>query len=208
MLNKRLVWNFEFSTKKNLHCANLKKMEQDNLKWEARFFWPEHETICLYTFNDSLLDIANYKRKHKEDYYYLLPDSNDNIKRRRNELLYKPILKQSTNALGFGAKINLEQIQESADQEPAHILSLQNILREAQERGTVVQVIKDSFHYKFPTNPTIKLELARLIVHNQVHFSLCLEGRSLYLVETMSGYLLEKQVSCDYVTFLKNSLRS
>ncbi len=61
-----------------------------------------------------------------------------------------------------------------------------------------------SFIYKFQTTPAIKLELARIEVRGTTYFSACVEGRSLYLVETISEYLMGKQVSCDYVRFLKS----
>ncbi|MCL9685157.1 hypothetical protein [Legionella maioricensis] len=206
-MTQRLVWNFEFSTKKSLSLSN-RVNESDRLKWEIRFFWPEDQIISLHILDNSLLDIAHYQQKHKEDYYYLLPDCLYNIKRRRNEMLYKPALKHATHAIGYGAKINLEAVEDYPVQEPATVLKLQNILRMTQEKGIEVCVKKESFTYKFATTPSVKLELARLEVNNKVYFSLCVEGRSLYLVETISEHLLDKPVSCDYVTFLKSIIKS
>lgn len=180
----------------------------EDLKWEIRFFWSEEQIIKLYNIDNSLLDLATYQQKHKEDYYYLLPDCNYNIKRRRDELLYKPILKQSANAIGFGRKINLEKISDCPDQEPANIRYLKKILKQTKTSGKEIPIKKEAFIYKFPTSPVIKLELARLEVNNKVFFSTCIEGRSLYLVETITEHLLDKHVSCDYVTFLKNIIKS
>lgn len=205
-MSQRLVWNFEFSTKKTLPLFD-RLYESDDLKWEIRFFWPEDQIISLYNIDNSLLDIANYQQKHKEDYYYLLPDCNYNIKRRRNELLYKPILNHSTNAIAFGPKINLETVKDYPNQEPGTTLKLQNILCQTQEKGAEIYVKKEAFIYKFATTPSIKLELARLEVNNKVYFSACIEGKSLYLVETIAEHLLDKQVSCEYVTFLKNIIK-
>lgn len=206
-MTQRLVWNFEFSTKKSLPLLN-KVSEPDRLKWEIRFFWPEDQIISLCILDDSLLDIGNYQQKHKEDYYYLLPDCTYNIKRRRAQILYKPVLKRATHAIGYGAKINLEAVADYPSQEPSTVLKLQKILRQTQEKGIKVCVKKESFTYKFATHPNVKLELARLEVNNKVYFSVCIEGKSLYLVETINEYLLDKHVSCDYVTFLKSIIKS
>lgn len=206
-MNQRLVWNFEFSPKKILPLSELES-KPDDLKWEIRFFWPEDHIITLYNIDNSILDIANYHQKQKDDYYYLLPDCNYNIKQRRNELLYKPILKQSTEAIGFGSKINLEVIKDYPTQKQEDILHLQKILLLAQKEGQKIHVKKESFTYKFATIPSIKLELARLEVNNVFFFSACIEGKSLYLVETIREHLLDKQISCDYVTFLKSIIKS
>lgn len=182
--------------------ADLIATEQDDLKWETRFFWPEEQIISLTAIDDGMLDLAKYHQKHKDDHYYLLPETHCNIKRRRGELLYKPIHKQTTSAVGFGMKIDLEH-------PPAHEDSdeLRELARKVNERGIEVHVKKEAFIYKFPTHPHVKLELARLEVNNMVYFSACIEGKSLYLVETLSELLLGKQVSCEYVTFLKNILK-
>jgi hypothetical protein len=198
-MNQRLIWNFEFSSKKVLSLIDLKNTPDTEPKWEARFFWPENQIISLNLIDPALLDISHYEQKHKEDFYYILPDHDYNLKRRRNELLYKPVLKKTPLAIGFGPKIKLEEIQNDSDNN--HLMSIKLL---AQEHGTLVQVKKVSFVYKFPTNPKIKLELARIEVHGKTYFSACVEGRSLFLVETISEHLLGKQVSCDYVSFLKS----
>lgn len=208
-MTQRLVWNFEFSTTKTIPLTNLVTDEHDIIKWERRFFWPESEIIHLTCIDNSLLDLANYHQKHKEDYYYILPDSNLNIKLRRNELLYKPILQQTPSATGFGAKINLDAIQHDADtEEDINSDYLFSIAKEAREKGIEVFVKKEAFIYKFPSTPHIKLELARLEVKGHVYFSACIEGKSLYLVELLSDLLLGTQVSCEYVTFLKSIIKS
>ncbi|KTD52836.1 hypothetical protein [Legionella quateirensis] len=208
-MTTRLVWNFEFSTTKTIPLTDLITDEQDEIKWERRFFWSEDEIIHLTCIDNSLLDLANYHQKHKEDSYYLLPDSNLNIKLRRNELLYKPILQHTPSATGFGTKINLDTIHDQTDTaEDVNSDYLGSIALEARQKGIEVLVRKEAFIYKFPTIPHIKLELARLEVKEHVYFSACIEGKSLYLVELLSEHLLGKQVSCEYVSFLKNIIKS
>lgn len=191
----RLVWNFEFSPPKHLLTMELVAV-QEELKWEKRYFWPQDRIICFNCIDNALLDLGNYQQKHKEDCYYLIPGSACNIKRRRDELLYKPLLKQSKHSYGFGAKINLD--------EPPHDAKRQQI----EDKGIPVFVRKEAFVYKFPTVPTIRLELARLEIENKVYFSACIEGKSQYLVETISSLLLKKKKACDYVSFLKKIIKS
>ena len=201
-MSQRLVWNFEFSTIKETPLIGLIDQAHDDLKWERRFFWSEDQIISLCNIDNTLLDLANYQQKHKEDYYYLLPDCNYNIKLRHNELLYKPVVQQTSSAIGYGMKINLEA--RTIQNPDTDCINIEIIAQQAREHGTRVFVKKEAFIYKFPTDPNIKLELARLEVNDKVYFSACIEGKSLYLVETLSELLLGKQVSCEYVTFLKN----
>lgn len=199
-MSQRLVWNFEWSTTKPFSFKDLKAEQKEDLKWEARFFWQDMDIITLCATDDSLLDLTLYKQKHKEDDYFLLPLLNYNIKRRRNELLYKPIVGESIFAIGFGPKINLD---EASKNNP-----FLKELRRQVDQARVVSVMKDAFIYKFNTAPSVKLELARLEVANKVYFSACVEGRCAYLVEQISKHLLGERPSCDYVTFLKGILKS
>lgn len=207
-MNQRLVWNFEFKIKKT--TAPLKypaPKDAESIKWEIRYFWPHDAIIVLAPIENSLLDLAYYQQKHREDYYYLLPGNNYNIKKRREETLYKPILRQVRQAIGFGAKVNIDYREEYPEKTTLDEPQLQHIAQQIAHEGRQVHVKKEAFVYKFPTKPTIKLELARLEVFNQVYFSACIEGKSLELVENIAEHLLDKQLSCDYVSFLKNILQ-
>lgn len=206
-MNQRLVWNFEFSLNMTIPLSNLVDNEHDNQKWEQRFFWSDEQVINLVAIDNTLLDITNYQQKHKEDYYYLLPDNNYNIKRRRNELLYKPLILKNGSSFGFGTKINLDDEQSLTNLPPNEHADLQNIAENARKHGVVIFVKKEEFVYKFHTVPPIKLSLDRLEVNKQIYFSVCIEGRSRALVEKVSKYLLGKQVSCEYVTFLKKIMK-
>lgn len=206
-MNQRLVWNFELSVQKTLPLSNLVDNEHDNLKWEQRFFWSDEQIIKLLAIDNTLLDIANYHQKHKEDYYYLSPYDDYNIKRRRNELLYKPLILKKGSSFGFGAKINIDDEQNLIALPPNVRTDLQIIAQNAREHGIVVFVKKEEFVYKFHTTPPIKLSLDRLEVNNQVYFSICIEGKSRTLVEKISEHLLGEQVSCEYVTFLKKIMK-
>ncbi|KTD70917.1 hypothetical protein [Legionella tucsonensis] len=200
--NQRLVWNFEFAPKASLPLAHFVDKKDEQLKWEIRYFWPDNETIILNTIDNSLLELANYKQKIREDYYYLLPGQNYNIKKRREQLLYKPLLKQTNHAAGYGTKITLEQTQEQPIYPELH-----EIMQHVEKEGIEVFVKKEALIYKFPTKPKVKIELARLEVLQKIYFSVCIEGRSLHLVEMISKHLLNEPVSCEYVTFLKNLLQ-
>lgn len=205
-MNQRLVWNFEFVPATLVLPKDLLAQESDSIKWEARFFWPHDEIIVLNTIDSSLLNLANYQQKYREDYYYLLANKEYNIKRRRHELLYKPLIKQTPYATGFGSKIKLETLPKNTHEPNADYLHLHQIAQKVAEEGREIHVKKIAFIYKFATTPTIKLELAHLEVEQHNYFSLCIEGKSLRLVEQIAEQLLGKRISCDYVTFLKNLL--
>lgn len=195
-MTRTLIWNFEFSTQETPLLIPLDAQKEDDLKWESRLFWPDNQIIKLKNLHNALLDLTYYKNKQKQDEYYLLPDGNFNIKRRRNQLIYKPIVDKSAFAIGFGSKINLE------DPTQTNTIPLQELLKRAQTQAKIIPVKKEAFVFKFSTVPTIKLELAKLEVHNKIYFSACVEGRSRNLVETISKGLLGLHKSCDYVTFL------
>ncbi|ASQ47250.1 hypothetical protein [Legionella clemsonensis] len=196
-MNQRLVWNFEINAVPLLDIKTLSNHERENIKWEARYFWSHHEIICLTGLDDSFLDLSRYDIKHREDYYLLLPGNNYNIKRRREELQYKPLLQKQDNICGFGKKIDLYRDSPSAD------LQVETLSKKSKQ----INVSKVAFIYKFPTTPSVKLELARLLVKEKIFFSACIEGRSQFLVTHMAKHLLPDQVSCDYVSFLKQFVK-
>ena len=206
-MTQRLVWNFECSTTKKL-LLNLPQEKQSNdLKWESRFFWPDDHIINLTTIDDALLELTNYQQKQKQDCYYLLPKHQYNIKRRRNQLWYKPLVQHSEYVLGFGAKINLDQEDTAQKTTVNDKLMLHKIIQKTQKKGIEVLVKKESFTYKFPVKPIIKLELARIEINGTIYFSACVEGKSRHLVEVISEGLFGKQSSSDYVTFLKQIIK-
>ncbi|MGC1181519.1 hypothetical protein [Legionella sp.] len=203
-MNQRLVWNFEFSFPTTTFQPEILIDEKsEDIKWEVRFFWPDEEIIILNPIDNSLLDLANYQRKHREDYYFLLPGSDYNIKRRHHKLLYKPLLKQSKLAFGFTTKLSIPSLDEDVKKSSPH---LQEIAHRVATEGKEVYVKKEALIYKFPSTPRVKLELARLKVDKKIYYSACIEGKSRALVECIAEHLLDKRVSCQYVTFLKNIL--
>lgn len=204
-MTQRLVWNFQFSTEHFISSTDLTNQDEEEVKWECRYFWPEDKIINLRIIDKSLLDLANYHQKHREDSYYLIPGYDYNIKIRRGELMYKPLLHKERHAFGFGPKINLNH--KVKNQSTAPFPDFEKLTKKIQDKLKPVLVKKEAFIYKFATTPPIKLELARLEVDDRIYFSACLEGKSLYLVETLSKHLLGKAVSCDYVTFLKDILK-
>ncbi|WED42658.1 hypothetical protein [Legionella cardiaca] len=202
-MNQRLVWNFEINPTPPLDLLSLAKDEKDKLKWEARYFWPENTIVTLIGLNDSFLDLGNYEIKHRNDNYLLLPDSDYNIKQRRDELQYKPLLQKIDNIRAYGKKIDLNQPMMPNHSHNTENASLTNLLTQVQDKAVHVAVHKIVLIYKFPTTPAIKLELARLTVYEKIYFSVCIEGRSQLLVSHIAKHLLVNHVSCDYVNFLR-----
>jgi hypothetical protein len=206
-MNHRLLWNFEFGPQTTTFPAELLAPHlTEDIKWEVRYFWPKDEPIVLNMLDPSLLDITNYQQKYNEDYYFLLPNREYNIKLRRDELLYKPLRRKSSLAFGFDAKINIEYDEAQPRKTTSQDLLLQEIAQLIATEGIEVYVRKEAFTYKFPTTPSVKLELAHLELHHEIYFSACIEGRSQKLVESIAEALLGQQISCDYVSFLKRIL--
>ena len=198
-MTNRLVWNFEFTPSTNFLLSNLDKVEEDELKWEARFFWPETEIITLQLLDNDLLELAHYQHKQKSDKYYLLKQG-FNIKNRRDELVYKPLIKKGKYSLGFGHKLNLSEPDNFSPD--LHKSDLKKIMT-GINHSTEVSVKKESFSYKFATHPHTKIELARIEINSAIYFTLCIEGKSRYLVEKISKKLLGKRATENYVGFLK-----
>ena len=88
---KRLVWNFELCLEKPIDFERLENGEEDVLSWEARYFWPDTAIIPIKGMSENFLDLSQYKIKHREDLYFLSPDGQSNIKKRKGSLWYKPL---------------------------------------------------------------------------------------------------------------------
>lgn len=205
--NERLIWNFEFTSSKKVDFSTLTDNAKDELKWEQRYFWPHDQIIGLCNIDPKLSDLTLYHKKHKEDYYYLIPQADYNIKTRNQDLQYKPLVKRSNKSLGYGAKIHFDKTNENSSFQNPSTQKLINIHKLIKKNAILVLVKKEAFIYKFPTTPPIKLELARLEINENVYFSACIEGKSLKLVDKLGQVLLGKHISCEYVNFLKNILK-
>lgn len=202
-MNKRLVWNFELLTDNPLDFRGLPQDEPDILRWEARFFWPENTIVCLQSLSDSFLDLSGYNVKKRQDSYFIMANKNLNIKKRRDELLYKPLVKQTVSSQGFGKKVNLlTQATENILMGTPPLTTQQ--LFTLMENHSQMDVIKTALIHKLPTTPTIKLEFARLCIHERYYLSVCVEGRSEMLVNQISKCLLPNDTSTDYVRFLQD----
>ncbi|MDI9819364.1 hypothetical protein [Legionella sp. W10-070] len=202
------MWNFEINEHNSLTVSALPKDSKDELKWEARFFWPGEQIITLQGLDEKLLDIGNYQVKHRQDVYFLLPDQHYNIKRRRNELIYKPLLREGRQSQGYGKKIKLAEHPDKQPLPGTPSLTREQLLSHLQKKGVEIAVDKCALIYKFPSTPAVKLELARLQIANKIYFSACIEGWSQQLVEQITKHLLASQVSCNYVNFLKQTFTS
>ena len=159
-MRTRLVWNFEIESSNLLDLHNLIDI-RDELRWEARYFWPADTIITLHGLDDSFLALSNYEVKHRQDRYSLLPNSNFNIKERRMQLLYKPLLQETALLRGYGKKIDLAEYPATAILPGTKAVVAPTLLAQLQTGRQDVAVEKEVLIYKFPSEPTIKLELAR-----------------------------------------------
>lgn len=202
-MNKRLVWNFEICDKHPLDLANMTPEEPSLWRAEIRYFWEDTANIVLHGLSDKFLNLALYKIKERRDLYYLLPNHDYNIKERRSELLFKPLMQDSVGLQEFAKKINLSQ---SGPQDilPGFLpIATGKLLELVANESTRVYVEKTALIYKFATEPGIKLELARLTIADKCYFSACLEGRSKNLVTLINKQIFKDETASDYVHFLK-----
>jgi hypothetical protein len=202
-LNTRLIWNFEINSDNPLNLENLSEAK-DALRWESRFFWGQDEIIQLNGLTPSFLQLSHYEIKHREDRYVLV-DGLQNIKYRKDQLLYKPLLQQKESLCGFGKKINLAH-SSLHEPLPGTAETTERLLATIKEKSIEVLVHKEALVCAFPGTPTIKLELARLRIDEGVYFSVCIEGRAERLVASITQQILGKRASSDYVHFLKKVL--
>lgn len=204
-MNKRLVWNFEINSDNPVHISGSESFVQSPNRWESRFFWPEAQIITLNGLKDSFLALSTYQIKHRLDTYFLIPNTDYNLKMRCEQLIYKPIVMKKDHAIAYGKKINLMEhppdlkLPGCAEKDAAMLVA------RIKRQGIKINVEKDALIYTFETTPTTKLELARLHVSNKSYLSACIESRSLLLLESMTRHILGDFPACDYVTFLKRS---
>ena len=125
-----------------------------------------------------------------------------NIKQRRQSLVYKPLIKEEKGYFGFAKKVELTASSFDRDLPGIPALSEQNLLHLTASCQTV-DIKKIAFVWKFNTQPKIKLELSRLSIKDTIFFSVCIEGRSLHLVQEISYCLLRCRPTENYIQFLK-----
>lgn len=202
-MNKRLVWNFEICPASPLPEITPPEDLEDAIRWEARYFCDDHAIFPLHGLDESFLNLARYKIKERSDVYYLLPGENYNIKKRRDEISYKPLFQQTPECQGFGKKILLEN---SEDRLPGvkKPVSAKDLLQKISEAHAVT-VEKTALIYKF--GHSLKLELARLTIKDRIYFSACVEGRSHSLVSRLSQKIFPGQNLSGYVEFLKKTVQ-
>ena len=181
-MNTRLIWNFEINDEAPLSLPPLDVEEADNARWESRFFWPEHEIIVLNGLDERFLDISRYEAKRRHDVYCLLDDQDYNLKIRRNQLLYKPVISKTEHAVAYGKKIDFEE----------------------EHNGRYLSVEKEALIYRFETSPITKLELARLKMADTIWFSVNIESRAKHWVDSIREQMFGEKKTSDYVTFLKS----
>ena len=202
-MNKRLVWNFEINPDIPFQQSTITNVELNEARWEARFFWPEDNIIILNGLSPDFLNLSGYDIKHKNDIYYLLPKADYNLKIRKNELYYKPILMKKSKAIAFGKKIKLSEQDKDSKLLGCEEKSVSSLLEDIKRHGKTIEINKEAISYKFLTSPATKLELSRLKVENKIYFSASIESYSRELVEITTKQLLGSVNTSDMLNFLK-----
>lgn len=204
-MNKRLVWNFEINDECPPDLTDIPAEEPSLWRVEIRYFWEDKQGITLYGLNNDFLNLARYKIKERQDRYYLLPNHTYNIKERRNELLFKPLMQNTGGLQEFAKKINLSQHPSMSILPGLYPLHAKDLLELVNSQSSQIYVEKTALIYKFATQPVIKLELSRLTIAETCYFSACLEGNSKKLITLINNHLFKDEKACDYVHFLKKT---
>lgn len=204
-MNKRLVWNFEINDECSLDLVDIPVEEPSLWRAEIRYFWEDKQGITLHGLNNDFLNLARYKIKERQDRYYLIPNHACNIKERRGELLFKPLMQNTGGLQEFAKKINLSQHPSRSMLPGLSSLYTQELLELVDAQSSQIYVEKTALIYKFATQPVIKLELSRLTIADTCYFSACLEGNSKKLITLINNHLFKDEIACDYVHFLKKT---
>lgn len=192
---KRFIWQFEIDMDNPLQFSTCHD-QKDPLSWEARFFWQDNEIVTLHGLTSEYIELSHYRFKRTCDTYYLLPDTNDNIKERREKFFYKLLIEEKNGLFGYSKKIPLED-------NTLKNYSIRKILRDAKR----VVVRKEVLSCKLDTQPVIKFEIARLMIQDRIVMTCCLEGYSFFLVDTLRNHLIQGQKTCHYIHFIKSVLQ-
>lgn len=208
-MNKRFVWNFEINTDNTLQIPTAEHFVPSPNRWEARFFWPSDEIVTLQGLNDDFLKLSHYQTKHRSDTYYLLPNTDYNLKMRHEQLFFKPILMKKSQAIAYGKKIKLDEDAPNLQfpdftYEGKEVTAL---IAHIKKQGVKINVEKEAVIYQFDTIPSTKLELAWLCVANKFYQSASIESHSYSLVEKITRQLIGDLQTSDYVTFLREITR-
>lgn len=205
-MNNRLVWNFEINSNSPLQLPKPVAATDNHKHWETRFFWDESPIITLFGLEKTFLELSRYKIKHRVDTYLLLPDEMLNFKIRHQQFFYKPLIERTSIANAFGKKISLDEHSSSLIPLKEKLNKSVSIIEHLQLHGQSIEVEKEAMIYKFPSHPSTKLELARLVIDNNIFFSTSIESPDFMFVKQVAEQMLPQQTPSDYVTFLKKTI--
>lgn len=202
-MNQRFVWNFEINPAAQSFMPPPLNFPIDTKHWEARFFWPASSIIILQGLDASFLNLTHYDIKKQNDRYLILPNSDINLKIRKNNLVYKPIYERTPQCTAFGKKINLEGLAPADNLPGEHPIQVGSLMAQIKQQPNEISIKKEMLKTALSDNPAAKLELTRLIINHNVFFSLCIESKAPLLIDWWIKQLRIEGVSCDYVSFLK-----
>ncbi|MBL9030015.1 MAG: hypothetical protein JNK42_06080 [Caedimonas sp.] len=172
--------------RKDIHTHISKK---DLVIWEWRSFWPENcPMIPLLLAPFKILSFDEFKNVNFDDAYLVIKENLLNLKTRDQKLVYKPLVEEYGKMLAFGHKKKVDFPLTWHELYPLfprlpyykqplvspHELAL--ALCESDYQVEVISVQKNAYRYKMSQGP--QLELSRIKFHNQVWYSICLEGLS------------------------------
>ena len=202
-MNKRLVWNFEINTENPVALPQAHHFIETPNRWESRFFWPNNEVITLRGLNHNFLNLSEAQIKHRSDTYYVLPNTDYNLKLRHDQLLYKPILMKKSIAIAYGKKIKLEASVPGLELPGCDTHNVAALIAHIKDHAVKINIEKEALIFRFDTAPISKLELAWLTVANESYFSASIESRAFSIVESLTQQLIGDMPTSDYVTFLQ-----
>ncbi len=201
------IWNFyinisDFNQSNLFSCETSEKIaKEDKAKWEARYFFPIETPIVLNWPHSLPFSFHFAKAKTHEDTYIIHPEHVINLKKRRSDIYYKPLIKKKQGLFYFGKK---EAIDENNPIKLSQTTQLDST--RIQNEGTLIALTKNVLKFNYDHPMRCQLEFGWFISQEKNYSTFGIESKSFETVRTLSSFILPNEKKTDYINFLKENL--
>ena len=201
------IWNFhikvsDFKQSNLFSSETSEKIAKENKsKWEARFFFPIETPIFLNWPHSLPFSFYFAKAKTHEDTYIIHPEQVINLKKRRTDIYYKPLIEKKQDLFYFGKK-------EIIDEKNPIILSqtTQLDITRIQNESALIALTKNVLKFNYDHPMTCQLEFGSFTFQEKIYSTFGIESKSFEAVSTLSSFILPNEKKTDYINFLKENL--